>query len=380
MMNRLQLYRALIRLLPWRSPALRQVLGKLPQAKMLQIHKVLREHRALGGALATFDANGLTSHLVYGTARRGQPVTEHTFFRLASVSKLVSAAGILALAQAGAVDLDDDADIGLPYSLRHPKAKDRAITLRMLLTHTAGIRDGAAYTQGLMNGATADQLLLGNSHTAHLPGEGCEYSNFGFGLAGCVVEAQTGLPFEQAMQQALFAPLGIQASYYPQNISGSLADAKRILPPRYKPNFDAAARQALPAPDSQPDPLRHHLLAHGACCMEVQGLATLGRALMAPGFFTEASLATLRGPYDSLAQRDPYLKLGLGLFILEDPAICPRPLLGHQGMAYGAVHMLFLDLQKQRGLISLTTGVSEARAHIMADINRALLKDWLSYD
>ena len=379
-MNRLGLYRALIRLLPKPAVDFRVVKQRLPDESLQRFRAVLRRHRARDGALAFFDQDGISDFVVYGEARRGVKVWADTPFRLASVSKLVTAAGILAMAQKGLLDLDADADTGLPYSLRHPQAKERPVTLRMLLTHTAGIRDGAAYTRGLTDGSDAASLLTADSHTAHLPGEGCEYSNFGVGLAGCAVEAQTGLSFERAMQTHLFEPLGLNASYYPQRVRGLLADARRVLPPRRRPNFDARARQAAPdAGWDAPDPLRHHLLAHGGCCMDVLSLAKLGQALLLPVFLDEQTLQNMRTPQADLSARDPHLKLGPGLFILEDPDICDFKLYGHQGMAYGAVHMLFMDVKTGRGLISLTTGASEAREYIIADVNRALLREWVRH-
>ncbi len=379
-MNRQSIYRGLLRLLP--APRLRLcAVGQPPRlAKLSAFEAILRRHRALGGALAMFDGNGLTHHLVYGQARRGSPVAADTVFRLASVSKLVTAAGVVAMAQAGLLDLDADVDPGLPYSLRHPKAPDLPITLRMLLTHTAGIRDGADYFAGLESGAGAGQVLAGDSHTAHLPGAGCEYTNFGFGLIACVVEAQTGLSFETAMQRHLFEPLGMAASYYPQRVRGPLADARRVLPPRLKPNYDARARQAQPDTGwDSPDAQRHHLLAQGSCCMAVPDLVRLGQVLLRPGFFSPSDLQLLRGPWADLSHRDPHLRLGLGQFVLRDPRLGPVTLHGHQGMAYGAVHLLFMDVDSGQGLLSLTTGVSEARQHIMADVNRDLLFAWLAH-
>ena len=179
------------------------------------------------------------------------------------------------------------------------------------------------------------------------------------------------------MQQHLFSPLQMQASYYPQRLKALVADARRILPPRRATNFSGERRQAQPDTGwDRPGPEHHHLYAHGSCCMDVKSLARLGQALLQPGFFSPDSLKMMRSPAASLAGRDPSLTQGLGMFILRDDAISKRPLYGHQGMAYGAVHMLFLDLEKGRGIISLTTGASEARSHIMADINRALLAEW----
>lgn len=380
-MKYLSLYRALIRLLPTRQPVFCAVRHTAGLNKAGRMQSVLRRYKASGGALALFDARGLTGHYVYGDARSGVPVTAETAFRLASVSKLVTAAGILAMKERGLISLDLDADTGLPYTLRHPLALGQPITLRMLLTHTAGMRDGQAYRRGITNGTAASDLLKEDSHTAHLPGTQCEYSNFSVGLAGCVVEACTGLSFQEAMDRYLFKPLNLKASFYPQLLSAVLADARRILPPSKTPDFDGAKRQAAPEGDwRSPDPQHHHVLAHGSCCMDVESLSFLGRALMKPGFLREETLLEMRAPHASLQDRDPNLRQGLGIFILKDESLSPSVLYGHQGMAYGAVQMLFFDPLTNRGIISLTRGVSEARTHILADVNRALLREWQQND
>lgn len=372
------LYRAAIRCLPHQKVRLRALAGAASREKGKALEAVLNRHRALGGALVFFDRDGVSGLFVYGEARRGVPVDAKTAFRLASVSKLVTAAGVMKMAEAGRLDIDADADRGLPYSLRHPGAPGTPVTLRMLLTHTAGIHDGKAYLKGLTAGASASDLLQKDSHTRHLPGGGCEYSNFGVGLAACVVEAQTGLSFETAMRETLFRPLNMKASYYPACLDTLLADARRVLPPARKPAFDAASRQARPAQGwESPDPERHWKLAHGSCCMDAGSAALLGRALLEPGFLTLDSLETMRIPRAELGARDPTMSQGVGMFILRDKTISPAPLYGHQGMAYGAVHMLFLDLEKGRGILSLTAGVSEARHYILADVNRELLKEWI---
>ena len=372
-----RLYRALIGAMPLKPRPFTALKQRVPDSKLREMNGILHRHRALGGALALFDMGGITDHFVYGNARKGMPVDASTAFRLASVSKLVTACGVLKMTERGLVDLDADAGRNLPYSLRHPAAPNTPLTLRMLLTHTAGIRDSAAYLNSIIHGKTAEGILQAGSFTPHLPGRGCEYSNFGAGLSGCVVEAETGLSFEAAMQEYLFRPLGMRASFYPQRVGGPLADARRILPPRLKPNFNAIKRQAQKTSgwDLQ-DVQRHYALAHGNCCMDAESAAKLGTALMQPGFFKEETLHTMRHPQAVLGERDPSLALGIGLFILNDQLISPHPLYGHQGMAYGAVQMLFWDLKLQRGIISLTTGVSEARQHILADVNKALLKSW----
>ena len=70
--------------------------------------------------------------------------------------------------------------------------------------------------------------------------------------------------------------------------------------------------------------------------------------------------------------RDGRLSMGLGTFIVHD--VLPQTLYGHQGLAYGAVHGLFYDPEAARGFAVLTTGCSEAREGVLADINIALMR------
>lgn len=372
-MRYLHLYRLLTGLLPapdWKVPDDMGELGR-------RFAGIYCKHRALGSALGLFDYDGLKTHLCFGEARRGVLVAEDTAFRVASVSKMVTGALVMKLAEAGQIDLDGDVDSVLPYSLRHPGAPDVPITLRMLLTHVAGINDGKAYIDSLGQDVPAQKLLAQDSHTAHLPGVGCEYSNFGVGLVACVLEAALGRSFEVLAQEWLFEPLNMNASFYPHRVEATLADAWRILPPGKGPACDGNVRQkTVKAGWDEPDPYTHYSLAQGNCCMDIKSAVNLGQALMRPGFFQQESLDAMRTPVASLAFRDPALTQGIGTFVLSDPAISPRPLYGHQGMAYGAVHMMFMDPETGEGIISFTSGVSEARRYILADVNRALISAW----
>lgn len=371
-MRYLHLYRLLSGLLP----APRWALDKKDDAAQ-RFARIYRKYRARGASLGIFDSQGLKTHLCFGEARLGVPVTQDSVFRIASVSKMVTGTLVMKLAESGMIDLDADVDQVLPYSLRHPGAPDMPITIRMLMTHTAGINDGKAYISALGQDVSAESLLTQDSHTAHLPGAGCAYSNFGVGLVACVLEGKLGQSFEELAQEWLFRPLGMNASFYPHRMNALLADAWRIMPPKKAPDFSGELRQrSIKAGWDQPDPYTHYSLAQGNCCMDIKSAARLGRALTQPGFLTRETLDMMRTPAASLADRDPALTQGIGTFLLSDSDISPRPLFGHQGMAYGAVHMMFMDAETGEGLISFTSGVSEARQFILADVNKALITAW----
>lgn len=336
---------------------------------------ILRKHRCVGASLCTFDVNGPLNTLTFGFSHLPDTLVQpDTVFRAASVSKFVTALGAMKLKEQGRIDLDRDVNDYLPFSLRHPKAPDTPLTLRMLLSHTAGIHDGEAYNDGIAKGVPMTQLLQGDSFTEHLPGGKWEYSNFGAGIAGAVMEAAAGTDFETLMQETVFRPLGVTATYYPQKVQGDLADAIRILPKSKTPNFSAAERRARPLPPEEVNPEKHYALAHGNLCVSALELVKLGVAGMTPGFLTEESLKEMRRPIAPFGERAHNLSQGIGTFILDEPHVCERPLYCHQGMAYGAVHGLFFDPDYEKGLVLLTTGASEARRGVLADLNFAIMK------
>ena len=370
-MKNWQLYRLLLHFLPKKGD-IRET--TLPPEASREALRILKKHRCLGASLCLFNEAGITGSLAFGAARKnGAPAGMDTIYRSASGSKFITALGAMKLKEQGKLDLDRDIGEYFPHNLRHPKAPNTMITLRMLLSHTGGIHDGAAYNNGIGRGERLDSLLQGDSFTQHLPHEKWEYSNFGAGIAGAVMEAALGMDFERLMQETVFQPLQVKATYYPQKTEGLLADACRILPPQKGPNFDAEKRKNRPLPEAGVDPQAHYALAHGNLCLTAGDLAKLGIAGMLPGFLTEESLQEMRRIIAPFGERARNLSQGIGTFILQDAAISPRPLFGHQGMAYGAVHGVFFDPETKKGLALLTTGASEARQGVLTDLNKDLI-------
>lgn len=134
------------------------------------------------------------------------PVTPDTLFRIASTTKMLTAAALLALADQGKIKLDEP--IGKYVKGLSPALSK--VTVHQLLTHTAGLRDSASYYGPHDDSALAafvhswtDDYLIGN------PGEVYSYSNIGYGLAAFVLETVTARPFADAINEILFRPLGM---------------------------------------------------------------------------------------------------------------------------------------------------------------------------
>ena len=110
-------------------------------------------------------------------------VDQDTLYRIASISKMVTTMGVMKLVETGQLDLDRDVSEYLGYSLRNPAYQDRKITLRMLLSHTSTLRDGAGYYWS-GNSAIRDELSRGSpamwSNVAE-PGHYFSYANLNWG-------------------------------------------------------------------------------------------------------------------------------------------------------------------------------------------------------
>ena len=159
------------------------------------------------------------------------PVNGETLFRVASISKLVTALGFMKLVEQGQIGLDDDVSGSLGFVLRHPSHPDIAITPRMLLTHTSHLRDGSVYSlpvgQKLRDfftpGTTAYEqgahFAAAEAGQPPAPGQFFSYANLNFGVLATVMERISGQRFDRYMQQTLLEPLGLQASFNVRTLS-----------------------------------------------------------------------------------------------------------------------------------------------------------------
>ncbi len=330
------------------------------------LETILSAERVRGGCFALFDETGTRAVLPFGRIRKGGRALaeKNTFFRTASVSKMVTAYAAVLLAREGKLDLDADVGQYLGFPVRHPNYPDDIITARMLLSHTSSVIDGASYLQALETAAPLPSGIWADCFAARRPDKQWEYSNFGAGLMGCVMEKAAGEPFDLLMLRLLFAPADIRASYYPQRIEGTLSDAWRLFPPTQQANFDALARQKRSLPDNEIDPTHNYLLAHGNLCITAEGLARIAHRLAED----KAAFALMRTEIAPFGERDRTLSEGLGMFIYRENGLT---LYGHQGLAYGAVHGVFMD-ERGRGFVLLTSACSEERHGVLTKMNRAL--------
>lgn len=208
------------------TAALAQPLPTLDRA----IEAVMAKHRIPGAAVALSENGRVFYTHGYGVADQttGETVRPEMLFRVGSISKPVTAMAILKLYEDGKLPLDarvfDLLKDYQPLPGRPPlEPALAAITVRQLLTHTAGFDPEVTGfdplfppfeevvalgipVEGLRDAVISYML---SEPLPHKPGTAQRYSNFGFLLLGRVIETVAGMPYEQYVQQALLAPMGI---------------------------------------------------------------------------------------------------------------------------------------------------------------------------
>ncbi|UZN02847.1 serine hydrolase domain-containing protein [Cellulomonas sp. S1-8] len=188
------------------------------------IPDALEEGRIAGATVSVVHDGEILTARGFGEAdvAAGTPVDpDGTLFRVGSVSKMFTATAVMQLVEDGRVDLDTDVeqytDLGL--DLEHP------VTLRHLLTHTPGFEERIAGLIGTP-GSSADlraSLVTDPPEQAFVPGTTPAYSNYGNALAGYVVEAVSGQPFEEYVADHVLAPTGMTSSSFAQPLPADLA-------------------------------------------------------------------------------------------------------------------------------------------------------------
>jgi CubicO group peptidase (beta-lactamase class C family) len=139
------------------------------------------------------------------------PVTEETVFDLASLTTVVATTpAVLRLIDAGRLGLDDPVARYLPAYAKGAKA---GVTLRHLLTHTAGLPADEAFHERAASPSGLRAAIAGTPLVA-APASTVRYSDIGFMTLGFVLEEVTGASLDSAVQELVFTPLGLASTGY----------------------------------------------------------------------------------------------------------------------------------------------------------------------
>ena len=195
--------------------------GKLPDA--------LKNEDIPGAVVSVVKDGQVVTTRGYGWsntgASGGQPVAvdpQTSLFRVASISKIPTSIAAMQLVEQGKVDLDADISAYLDFEIE--RRFDEPLTLRNLLTHSAGFEESIRMAQD----ETDLEAYVKTNPPVQVfePGSTPGYSNYGMALAGYIVQRVSGQPFETYVREHVLEPAGMTSSTYeqplPKDMAGSL--------------------------------------------------------------------------------------------------------------------------------------------------------------
>lgn len=184
-------------------------------------------------------------------AEHGGAIDIHTAFRIGSITKVFTGMTALRLRDEGRLDLDGPAAAVLPelHTLVYPSADARPLSVRDLLTHTAGLP--LVLDRPSQGAVTREQLMqeIDGVSLVRTPGIAYEYANLGFALLGHIIAAASGEPYHDAIRGAILAPLSMNDTVWEPSevpplrlaIGHHIVDGQvRVVPPSRHGENDAA--------------------------------------------------------------------------------------------------------------------------------------------
>lgn len=318
-------------------------------------------HGIVGASLRVVGTRGALHHTSFGLRDRasGRPTNEATIYHWASITKTLTGIAILQLRDRGRLSLDDSVLRYVPEleAAHNPFGPMGAITLRQLLSHTAGFRAGTWPFGGDQpwhphEPAEWSQLVAMMPYTAveFAPGSKYSYSNPGIVYLGRVIEKLSGEPWELHIQKNILTPLGMTRSFFdraPYHLlddrshSYTLKDGK-LEEARF--DFDTGvtvSNGGLNAPLGDMEKYLRFLLG---AAETAEGRSVLSRASLEE-MWRPVALVETAG-----ADR---VDMGLCFFIEQRGG---RRLIGHSGSQNGFISHLYLDPEARAGyLVSFNT-------------------------
>ena len=346
----------------------------------------------------SFDLRGSEVRVSEGLADRatGRTVTADDPVRIASVSKLVVALGVMRLVDKGTLDLDHDVSDTLGWRLRNPAFPEVPVTLRLLLSHRASLLDGEDDYIVPVGETLRDRLESPRLwDVEHAPGsDWFHYANMNFPVIASVMEAATGERFDRLIAREVIEPLGLNACF---NWSGCDAATLARAVVLYRATGEVArddlhgihpACPGVPAADGSCDMAGYVPGTNGAIFspqgglrISMNDLARVGRMLLVggDGFLSPAAFAELTRPHwrshgtNGLGEEGEadgvFRAYGLAVHTIGTAANQTGlgddlfgdgvSRIGHSGEAYGLRSGLWIDPAGGTGLAFFTTAVPD---------------------
>ncbi|HEY6496381.1 MAG TPA: serine hydrolase domain-containing protein [Trebonia sp.] len=296
---------------------------------------LLAEHNVPGAAIGVY-ANGEVFDFASGVLSHatGVEATADSLFQVGSITKTWTATLVMQLADEGLLDLDATVVSYLPGFELADRGAARAMTVRQLLSHQAGF-EGDVFTDTGWNDDCVERYVatLATDPQLFPPGAMFSYNNAGYCVLGRIVEVLRGKPFDQALREHLFTPLGLTHAATDANSAILFRAAVGHLP-------DPREAGARPVPAPMWSLVKSNGPAGAMLAMRPRDLLAFAAMHLNDG--TAADGTRVLSAVSARAMREPQVTLpplglmgthwGLGFELFDWPG---GPVFGHDGGTVG---------------------------------------------
>lgn len=311
----------------------------------------MQEHNVVGASIGTIKNGRLESILYLGFESETSkiPVNKKSLFQVGSISKPVAAWAAMTLVRDRKLDLDQPVQRYIKqWSIPASKFSTEQVTLRRLLSHTAGFRLGGygGFPEGqalptLVESLSGKTNGSGSVELFQEPAKGFSYSGGGYTIIQLLIEEVSGIPFSDYVQLAVLGPLQmVESSYQPK---------AELLERRIQPH--SAFRKPI---------AQHDFRAQAAASLHTT-VSDLGRFIIANLMETSVldsdAIAMMHTPIADAGFAD----VGLGFFVSAD-----GKLIGHGGANFGWRAEIQFSTESRDGLIVMTN--SEGADQFLFDV------------
>lgn len=320
---------------------------------------LMDQYKAVGLSVAFVKNNQLIYNQSFGYKNKeDKTIIQNTdIFRIASISKSFTATSLMQLVEAGKISLDDEVTKLVGFKVNNPKYPETPITLRMILSHTSSINDKNGYfTLDAIN--PEKNTNAANAYNNYKPGEGYQYCNLNFNLAGAILERISGEQFDQYVKNHILSPLGLYGGYNVDSLN------RNRLIPLYEWNDTTKVLELDPAAYASPkERLKKYVRGYSTPIFSPTGGMKISALDLSKYMMMHMNYGTLNGTKIISEQSSKTMQTKLsddenyGLALWQtDSLIVGERLVGHTGSAYGLYSQLFFEPQKKFGFVVITNG------------------------
>lgn len=335
----------------WRPPIERGNLQSLQNYLNEQLSQAQKNKRIGSAVLVLLSHGKIVEEVSYDVDLKED--SQDKLYLLCSVSKAVSAWGVMKLVEEGKIGLDEPI---LPYLTRwkFPGSEEFSdqVTVRHLLSHTSGLVDGFGFSGFLLDEGrqTPEESLqfpkdanMGEPHPAIIqfrPGSGMSYSSAGYTILQLLIEELTGKQFNEYMKEQVLLPLGMQYATYDTE---ELVAQNRLN--QLVPNYDSEL-------NTHPH-RKHTMMAGGSLRLTPHEMALFLQAYFHERLLTQSTIQSMLQPQPGTAST-----WGLGHEIYLSTAL--TTIAGHGGGAFPRTGASFrVNLTTRNAIAIMMTGGTE---------------------